>query len=81
MIKLLTMLLAGLLMFSSVAEAGSCPMKMGQINKALETGAVKNVAMVKKLLAEGKAAHESGQQECRFAPQSHKGWRHINGAI
>ena len=61
MIKLLTMLLAGLLMFSSVAEAGSCPMKMGQINKALETGAVKNVAMVKKLLAKGKAAHESGQ--------------------
>ena len=61
MIKSLTMLLAGQLMFSSVAEAGSCPMKMGQINKALETGAVKNVAMVKKLLAEGKAAHESGQ--------------------
>ena len=55
MIKSLTMLLAGLLMFSSVAEAGSCPMKMGQINKALETGAVK------KLLAEGKAAHELGQ--------------------
>ena len=61
MIKSITISIAGLLMFSSVAVAGSCPMKIAAIDDALAKGTVKNVEMVKKLRDEGEAAHKAGQ--------------------
>ena len=61
MIKSITMSIAGLLMFSSVGVAGSCPMKISAIDDALAKGTVKNVEMVKKLRDEGEAAHKAGQ--------------------
>mgnify|MGYP007032490368 CR=1 FL=1 len=49
-----------LLFASSSAFAGSCPMKVGLIDKALSSGNVKNAEQVKALRDKGEALHSSG---------------------
>ena len=49
-----------LLFASSSAFAGSCPMKIGLIDKALSGGNVENAEQVKALRDKGKALHNSG---------------------
>jgi hypothetical protein len=54
-------LAAMFLSFSPPAFAGSCPMKVGTIDKALAVGTVKNAVKVKALRDQGKALHQSGK--------------------
>ena len=49
------------LIFTVPAFAGSCPMKVDTIDKALAAGTVKNAVEVKKLRDQGKALHQSGK--------------------
>ena len=49
------------LIFTAPAFAGSCPMKVGTIDKALAAGTVKNAVEVKKLRDQGKALHQAGK--------------------
>ena len=55
LIATLTLLLA-----APAAFAGSCPMKISLIDKALLAGKVENIEQVKKLRAEGEKLHNSG---------------------
>ena len=56
-----SLLTAALLLFaSSSAFAGSCPMKIGLIDKALSAGNVENAGQVKILRDKGEALHNSG---------------------
>ena len=52
---------------STPAVAGSCPMKIALIDKALSSGAVINTAAVKKLRDEGEALHKSGDHSLSVA--------------
>ena len=45
---------------ASSAIAGSCPIKMGLIDKALSGGNIKNAEQVKVLRDKGEALHNSG---------------------
>ena len=54
-------LVAIFLCFTTPAFAGSCPMKVGTIDKALAAGTVKNAVKVKALRDQGKALHQSGK--------------------
>ena len=54
-------LVAIFLGFTTPAFAGSCPMKVGTIDKALAAGTVKNAVKVKALRDQGKALHQSGK--------------------
>ncbi len=49
-----------LLLPTSAALPGSCPMKIGLIDKALSAGNVKNAEQVKTLRDKGEALHNSG---------------------
>jgi hypothetical protein len=49
-----------LLFATSSAFAGSCPMKIGLIDKALSAGNVKNAEQVKTLRDKAEALHNSG---------------------
>ena len=49
-----------LLFATSSAFAGSCPMKIGLIDKALSTGNVENAEQVKTLRDKAEALHNSG---------------------
>ena len=48
------------LLATSSAFAGSCPMKIGLIDKALSAGNVKNAEQVKTLRDKAEALHSSG---------------------
>jgi len=54
-------LAAMFLSFTPPAFAGSCPMKVGTIDKALAAGTIKNAVKVKALRDQGKALHQSGK--------------------
>ena len=49
-----------LVLFSTSAFAGSCPMKIGLIDKALSAGNIKNAEQVRALRDKGEALHISG---------------------
>ena len=51
---------AAILVSASSAFAGSCPMKMALIDKALLAGNVQNAEQVKTLRDKGEALHKSG---------------------
>ena len=51
---------AAILLSASSAFAGSCPMKIALIDKALSAGEVKNAEQVKMLRDKGEALHNSG---------------------
>ena len=55
------LLAATFLIFTTPAFAGSCPMKIGAIDKALAAGTAKNAMQVTKLRDQGKALHGSGK--------------------
>ena len=57
------LLAATFLFFSAPAFAGSCPMKVGMLNKALEAGTAKNAEKVGVLRDQGKALHQSGKHD------------------
>jgi len=59
MFKKMTLALA-LVAFSAPAFAGSCPAMINQIDAALASGKVENVAEVKKLRDQGESLHQSG---------------------
>lgn len=59
----LTIITAGLLLTSAAAFAGHCPMDMKAIDAALQQKtdlSTEQMAQVKKLRAEGEAAHKAG---------------------
>ena len=49
------------LIFTTPAFAGSCPMKVGMVDKALAAGTAKNAEKVRALRDQGKALHQSGK--------------------
>ncbi len=49
------------LIFTTPVFAGSCPMKVSTIDKALAAGTAKNAAKVKALRDQGKSLHQSGK--------------------
>jgi len=51
---------AAILVSASSAFAGSCPMKIALIDKALSAGNVQNAEQVKTLRDKGEALHKSG---------------------
>ncbi len=51
---------ATILLSTSTAFAGSCPMKLALIDKALSAGNVQNAEQVKILRDKGEALHNSG---------------------
>ena len=51
---------AFLLVASSSAFAGTCPMKIGLIEKAISAGNIKNAEQVRALRDKGEALHISG---------------------
>jgi hypothetical protein len=55
------LLAATFLIFTTPAFAGSCPMKVGEIDKALAAGTAKNAEKVSALRDQGKALHGSGK--------------------
>ena len=55
------LLAATFLIFTTSAFAGSCPMKVGMIDKALAAGTAKNAAEVKALRDLGETLHKSGK--------------------
>ena len=55
------LLAATFLIFTTPAFAGSCPMKVGMIDKALAAGTAKNAEKVKELRDLGETLHKSGK--------------------
>ena len=55
------LLAATFLIFTTPAFAGSCPMKVGLIDKSLAAGTAKNAEKVATLRDQGKALHQSGK--------------------